>query len=91
MKFEPFSVDRKLSHRFTNLLVRITQEKDGYTVQVRLYSQVSPENNGWGEEWADSLEAASTMVESLATEFSLLPAQIKIDILMLDPRAGTRH
>ena len=91
MKFVPFSVDRKSSHRFTNLSVRITQEKDGYTVQVRLYSQVSPENNGWGEEWAESLEAASTMVESLATEFSLLPAQIKIDILMLDPRAGTRH
>jgi hypothetical protein len=91
MKFVPFSVDRQSSHRYTNLLVRITQEKDGYTVQVRLYNQGSPENNGWGEEWADSLEAASTMVESLATEFEILAAQIKIDILMQDPRAGTRH
>ena len=31
------------------------------------------------------------MVEDLAAEFSILAAQIKIDILMLDPRAGTRH
>ena len=91
MKFVPFSVDRRASHRYTNLSVRITEEKDGYTVQVRLYSQVSPENNGWGEEWAASFEAASTMVETLATEFAILAAQIKIDILMLDPRAGTRH
>jgi hypothetical protein len=37
------------------------------------------------------LEAASMMVEDLAAEFSILAAQIKIDILMLDPPAGTRH
>jgi hypothetical protein len=91
MKFTPFSADRKSSHQFTNLSVRITQEDVGYTVRVRLYSHVSPENNAWGEEAADSLEAASMMVEDLAAEFSILAAQIKIDILMLDPRAGTRH
>ena len=91
MKFTPFSADRKSRHQFTNLSVRITQEDDGFTVQVRLYSQVSPENTAWGEEPADSLEAASMMVEALAAEFSILAAQIKIDILMLDPRAGTRH
>lgn len=91
MKFTPFSADRKSSHQFTNLSVRITQEDDGFTVQVRLYSQVSPENTAWGEEPADSLEAASMMVEALAAEFSILAAQIKIDILMQDPRAGTRH
>ena len=91
MKFTPFSADRKSSHQFTNLAVRITQEDDGFTVQVRLYSQVSPENTAWGEEPADSLEAASMMVEALATEFSIVTSQIKIDILMQDPRAGTRH
>ena len=91
MKFTPFSADRKSSRRFTNLAVRITQEDDGFIVQVRLYSQVSPENTAWGEEPADSLEAASMMVEALAAEFSILAAQIKIDILMLNPRAGTRH
>jgi len=67
------------------------QEDDGFTVRVRLYSHAAPENNAWGEEAADSLEAASMMVEDLAAEFSILAAQIKIDILMLDPRAGTRH
>ena len=91
MKFTPFSADRKSSHQFKNLSVRITQEDDGFTVQVRLYSQVSPENTAWGEEPANSLEAASMMVEALAAEFSILAAQIKIDILMQDPRAGTRH
>ena len=55
MKFTPFSADRKSSHQFTNLSVRITQEDDGFTVQVRLYSQVSPENTAWGEEPAELL------------------------------------
>ena len=91
MKFEPFSVDRKSSPSFTNLSVRITQKEDGYTVEVRLYSAISPENNAWGEELAESLEDASMMVGDLATEFSILAAQIKIEILMLDRRAGTRH
>lgn len=91
MKFTPFSADRKSSHQFSNLSVRITEEDSGYTVQVRLYSHAAPENNAWGEELAESLEAASMMVEDLAAEFSILAAQIKIDILMQDPRAGTRH
>ena len=91
MKFPPSSADRKSSGRFTNLAVRITQEDAGYTVQVRLYSHAAPENNAWGEELAESLEAASMMVEALAAEFSILAAQIKLDILMLDPRAGTIH
>jgi len=31
------------------------------------------------------------MVEAVAAEFAILAAHIKIDILMQDPRAGTRH
>jgi hypothetical protein len=91
MKFVPSRVKPKSDRQFTNLSVLITEEEDGYTVQVRLYSHVAPENNAWGEEPADSLETASMMVEALAAEFSILPAQIKIDIRMQDPRAGTRH
>lgn len=91
MKFVPFSVEPKSSRRFTNLSVRITEEEDGFTVEIRLYSQVTPENDAWGEEPADSLETASMMVEAVAAEFSILPAQIKIDIRMQDSRAGTRH
>jgi hypothetical protein len=91
MKFVRRPLKPKPSHRFTNLLARITQEEDGYTVHVRLYSQAAPQNDARGEEWADSLEAASMMVESLANEFAILAAQIKIEILMQDSRAGTRH
>ena len=91
MKCVPLSGDRKSRRQFTNLSVRITEEEDGYTVQVRLYSEISPENDAWGEELAESLEDASMMVEDLAAEFSILAAQIKIDILMQDRRAGTRH
>jgi len=90
MKFEPFPVKPKSIRRFTNLSVRITEEEDGYTVQVRLYNQ-NTENAAWGEEPADTLETASMMVEALAAEFSILEAHIKIDIRMQDPRAGTRH
>ena len=92
MKFTPFSADRKSSHQFSNLSVRITEEDSGYTIQVRLYSHAAPENNAWGEELAEFLASeASTTAEDLAAEFSILAAQIKIDILMQDPRAGTRH
>jgi hypothetical protein len=90
MKFASFRVKPKASHRFTNLSVRITEEEVGYTVQVRLYSQVT-ETAAWGEETADTFETASMMVEALAAEFSILQALIKIDIRMQDPRAGTRH
>lgn len=90
MKSVPRPVKPKSIRRFTNLSVRITEEEDGYTVQVRLYNQVT-ENAAWGEEPADSLEAASMMVEALAAEFSILRSHIKIDIRMQDPRAGTRH
>jgi hypothetical protein len=91
MKFSPYLENTKASGRFTNLFVRISEEKDGYTVQVRLYSHVIPENAAWGEETADSLEMASAMVKALAAEFSILQACIKIEIRTQDPRQGTRH
>lgn len=87
----PYPIKRETSRRFTNLAVRITEENNGFTVQVRLYSRVTPENDAWGEESADTLEAASMMVEALAAEFALLATQIKIELWMRDPRMGTRH
>ena len=78
--------------RFTNLFACISEEEeDSYTVQVRLYSQATPEDTAWGEEMADSLETASMLVAALAEEFSITQARIKIEIRMLDPRGGTRH
>jgi hypothetical protein len=91
MEFDPYLEDTKPSGRFTNLSARISEEKDGYTVQVRLYSSLIPENAAWGEGTADSLEMASEMVEAIAAEFSILQAYIKIEIRTQDPRQGTRH
>ena len=90
MKFMPFSADRKSSRQFTNLAVRITQETtvlSSKSSSIARFRQKIP----LGEKSRPILEAASMMVEALAAEFSILAAQIKIDILMLNPRAGTRH
>ena len=90
MMFTPYLENTKPG-RFTNLSVRISEEEDGYTVQVRLYSHGIPENAAWGEETAGTLEMASAMVQALAAEFSILQAFIKIEIRTRDPRQGTRH
>jgi len=76
---------------YTDLLPRSMKRMGGYTVQVRLYDQARPGNAAWGEEIADSIEAASMLVEALAAEFSIPQARIKIDIRMNNMRNGTRH
>jgi hypothetical protein len=77
--------------RFTDLFASISQEDDGYTVQVRLYDEATPENAAWGEEIADSIETASMLVGALAAEFSIPEARIKIEIRMNNMTDGTRH
>jgi hypothetical protein len=77
--------------RFTDLFASISQEDDGYTVQVRLYDEATPENAAWGEEIADSIETASMLVGALAAEFSIPEARIKIEIRMNKMTDGTRH
>jgi hypothetical protein len=76
---------------YTNLFACISQEEDGYTVQVRLYDNGRPQNNAWGEEVADSFETASMLVGAIAAEFSIAPARIKIELRMHDAATGTRH
>jgi hypothetical protein len=77
--------------RYTNLFACITEEDAGFSVQVRLYSQVSPPEVAWGEEIADSLQTASMLVNVLAAEFSIAQEPIELELRMLDPKAGTRH
>ena len=77
--------------RFTDLFASISEEDEGYSVQVRLYDQARPENAAWGEEIADSVETASMLVEALAAEFSIPQARIKIEIRMSNLTTGTRH
>jgi hypothetical protein len=87
-----FRVDSDLegSH-FTDLFASISEEDDGYAVQVRLYDQARPANAARAEEIADSVETASILVEALAAEFSIPQARIKIEIRMNNMTNGTRH
>ena len=77
--------------QFTDLFASISEEDDGYTVQVRLYDQTQPEHAAWGEEITDSVETASMLVAALASEFSIPQARIKIEIRMNNMTGGTRH
>jgi hypothetical protein len=92
MSFTPIIAQSESSGpNYTNLFACISEEDDSYTVQVRLYSQVTPDDAAWGEEMTDSLETACTMITTLAAAFSIGQARIKIEIRMRDPRGGTRH
>jgi hypothetical protein len=69
----------------------ISEEENGYTVQVRLCNEIKPENSAWGEEIADSFETASELIAALAGEFSIAQACIKIEIRMHNHKQSTRH
>jgi hypothetical protein len=76
---------------FTDLFASISEEDDGYTVQIRLYDQTKPDHAAWGEEITDSVETASMLVAALAAEFSIPQARIKIEIRMNNMTGATRH
>jgi hypothetical protein len=76
---------------YTELSASISEEDDGYAVQVRLYNHPRPEDAAWGEEIADSAETASMLVGSLAAEFSIPQARIKIELRLNNLTNGTRH
>lgn len=73
------------------LFARISEEDDGYVVQVRLYNEVKPEHAAWGEEKTDSFESASILIAGLATEHSIAQDMIEIEIRMDTLTDGTRH
>ena len=92
MTISRFRMDSDLvGSRFTDLFASISEEDDGYVVQVRLYDHARLENAAWGEEMADSVETASMLVGALAVEFSIPQARIKIEIWMNKVTNGTRH
>jgi len=92
MRSSPFLVESESGvSRYTHLSASISEEEDGYTVQVRLYNRARPENAAWGEEIADSLETASMLVAALAAEFSIPQARIKIEIRMQNMTDGMQH
>jgi hypothetical protein len=77
--------------RYTHLSACVTEDEDGFTVQVRLYHEANPEDGAWGEEIADSFETASALLDALASRFSIPQACIKIRIQMHDLTNGTKH
>jgi hypothetical protein len=82
---------KSTTSRYSHLFAWISEEDDGYAVQVRLHDEGKPQSAAWGEEIADSLEAASLMVAKLASEFSIPQGRIKIEIRMNDMTNGTQH
>ena len=77
--------------RYTHLSACVSEEEDGFTVQVRLFNEARPEHVAWGEEIADSFETASALLDTLAAAFAIPQARVKIRIRMENPSDGTRH
>jgi protein-disulfide isomerase len=77
--------------RFTHLAACVSEEEGSFTVHVRLYHEAKPENRAWGEEVADSFEAASAILGDLASALSIPQTNIKISVRMENVREGTRH
>jgi hypothetical protein len=88
MKFRSSESSRA---RYTHLLACISEEDDGYVVQVRLYNKVEPAHAAWGEEITDSFETASVLIAGLAAEHSIAQDMIEIEIRMETLTDGTRH
>jgi hypothetical protein len=87
-----FRVDPRFKGcRFTDLFVSISEEDEGYILQLRLFDRTQPDSAAWGEEIADSVETASMMVGAVAAEFSIPEACIEIEIRMNNLTSGTRH
>jgi hypothetical protein len=92
MKTTPLLFEAKSGRSpYTKLFACISEEEDGYMVEVRLFDETKPENSAWGEEIADSFETASELVAALAGEFSIGQAGIEIEIRMHNHKHGTRH
>src|SRR6266481_3611737 len=77
--------------RYTHLTAWVTEEEDGYIVQVRLHHATKPANAAWGEEISDSLETASALLHALADKFSIPQSRVDICLRLENVTDGTRH
>ena len=76
---------------FTRLYVNIREEDGAFTVSVKLQNHLKQWEAAWGQEIAPSIEVASSMIGSLAEQFSIPQKNISIDIGMENFRDGTLH
>jgi hypothetical protein len=58
---------------------------------VKLYGVIGLEHRAWGEEIAATIDMASSMIGSLADQFSMPQQGISIKIVMGRHRDGTFH
>ena len=77
--------------RYTHLSACVRQEDGCFTVQVRLYDEAKPKKGIWGEEIADSIEAASALLDVLVEAYAIPQDCVKIRLQMDNAREGTRH
>ena len=76
---------------FTRLHAHIVEEDGAFTVRVRMFNHLRMEQSCWGEEIAATFETASSMIESLANQFSIPQACISIKLVMRRFKDGTLH
>ena len=76
---------------FTRLDARILEEDGAFIVRVRMLNHLNPEQCAWGEEIAASIDMASSMIGSLANQFSISEKCISIKIIMSNVKDGTLH
>lgn len=78
-------------HNFTRLQARILQENGAFTVRMQLYNHLKTGDFAGGEETADSIETASSMIAGIAKQYDIPQPAISINIVMENYRDGTRH
>ena len=78
-------------HSFTRLQARILHENGAFTVRLQLYNHLKTGEFAGGEETADTIETASSMIAGLAKQFDIPQPGISINIIMENYRDGTRH
>ena len=76
---------------FTRLHAHIVEEDGAFTVRVRMLNHLKLEQSYWGEETAATFETASSMIGSLANQFSIPQACISIKLVMRRFKDGTLH
>jgi hypothetical protein len=76
---------------FTRLHAHIVEEDGAFTVRVRMLNHLKQEQSCWGEEIAATFEMASSMIGSLANQFSIPQGCIFIKLVMRHFKDGTLH
>ena len=76
---------------FTRLHARIIEEDGAFTVRVRMLNHLKLDETAFGEEVAATIDMASVMIESVATQFSIAQNCISIKIVMSNFKDGTLH